>query len=331
MRSGLFGQKTSQRDSSDAVFYANISYSPLSQVAAAWRQHRAARFLERAASNRLSSPIVAWIYHPALLRLALSLPHAALVYDVMDRFAAFSASPGMVSEEEKRALECADIVFTGGRSLHAGCPGINPNMHCFPSGVDLDHFARACSDQTDTPQEMRTLPHPVLGYFGAVDERVDFELLDFVCRAEPSWSIVLIGPVLAKPTVHRPNLHMLGARPYGSLPGYLKAFDVCLIPFRQTELVRFVSPTKTPEYLAGGKPVVSTPIPDVAADYGDVVSIADSPTDFLAACRGYMARQPDSSSLCGAAVSRARTWAQLAGEMEQIILDHLSPRGRSAR
>jgi len=326
MRSGRYSHDASDGIPRNSVFFANLSYSPLSRVAVSWRLRRAARSLEKAALDHLSNPIIAWVYHPALLRLALSMPHAALVYDVMDRFAEFNASAGGVSDDERHALECADIVFTGGRSLHSGCAGVNPNTHCFPSGVDLEHFARAQAAETSIPAEVQALRSPILGYFGAVDERIDFELLDAICSARPSWSVVLIGPVLCAPPVQRPNLHLTGARPYLLLPDYLKAFDICLIPFRLTELVRYVSPTKTPEYLAGGKPVVTTPIPDVVADYGDLVSVAGSAADFISACEGIISSPPQPTMLATAAGERALTWAETAGRMEQIILDYLNQR-----
>jgi UDP-galactopyranose mutase len=268
---------------------------------------------------------VVWLYHPTLLHVADGLHRKLLVYDVMDKFDAFEKSHETVIADEKLVLEMADVIFTGGQSLQThieqklqAIGDARATPICYPSGIDLEHFSSAVSESTIVPEDIAAAPKPVFGYFGAVDERIDFELIAKLATAQPSASIVLIGPQLTRPAVALPrNVQLLGPRAYTQLPGYLKAFDVCLLPFRETALVAHISPTKTPEYLAGGKPVVSTAIPDVASTYGDVVTIA-SGDDFVNACIRAAQEGADVAHLQSAA-QRARTWDAIAREMDAEI------------
>jgi UDP-galactopyranose mutase len=182
----------------------------------------------------------------------------------------------------------ADVVFTGGYSLWEAKRGRHPNIHPFPSSVDRAHFAKARTRRHD-PIDQADLPGPRLGYYGVVDERLDLELLAALADERPAWSIVVVGPVVridpaALP--QRPNLHYLGGKTYDELPRYLGGWDVALIPFAVNESTRFISPTKTPEYLAGGRPLVSTPIVDVVRHFGDLqaVKVAATHGEFIAAC-----------------------------------------------
>lgn len=313
-----------------------ITYSPLARIARRTRLGAAASKLRKEAARLFAAapegvPVV-WLYHPGLLPLARAVaPTALLVYDVMDRFPAFAASPGGTGEAERGVLREADVIFTGGRSLdaatRAGLDDPAKPTHCLPSGVDLAHFALARASATAAHPSIAELPRPVLGYFGAVDERLDFELLRGVCEARPDWTVALVGPVLARPDGLPPNLRLTGPCPYAQLPSVLKGFDVCLLPFRQTELVAHVSPTKTPEYLTGGRPVVSTPIPDVQAEYGGVVAVASGAAQFVAACEAALAKPPDPAFLAAEAAARARTWDQVAAEMEGVLAEARAARG----
>ncbi len=266
------------------------------------------------------SPRVVWLQHPGFLPLAERLPHDLLVYDCMDPFSAFQQSHTNVLDQENRLLERADLVFTGGHSLHRQREGRNSHLYCFPSGIDFPHFARA-AEEGPLPEDLKTISPPVLGYFGAIDERIDWELIRAVCRARPEWSIVFLGPLLGMPDcpVDAPNFHHLGAKHYETLPEYLRGFTVALIPWLVNDLTRFMSPTKTPEYLAAGRPVVSTPIPDVANDYASEVHIAADAESFMAACAQALetgvgpARKPP----------QARTWDETAQEMGRLIGERL--------
>ncbi len=271
------------------------------------------------------APRVLWVYHPNHIELLGRVPHDLLIYDCMDHFAGFRSERREVAARERALAERADLVFTGGRSLHNAKKDFNARTHCFPSGVEVAHFARAAA-AGPVPAELARLPAPRLGYFGAVDERIDWALIRELCRARPGWSVVFLGPLvmMSRCPVEEPNFHHLGPKPYAQLPDYLRGFDACLMPFVQSELVAHISPTKTPEYLAGGRPVVSTPVPDVIADYAEEVEIAATPGAFVEACERALGR--------GAGPSRkppaSRTWDEIAEAMDGLIRERLGARTR---
>jgi glycosyltransferase involved in cell wall biosynthesis len=241
----------------------------------------------------------------------------------MDMFVAFRMQrrKEKVDARERELLERADVVFTGGPSLQMAKQGVNPRTHCFPSGLDVDPFAAAAERHVDLPPDVAELPRPVFGYWGAVDERIDFELLGRLCDKFPKGSVVLLGPLIGMqtPPVEKPNFHYLGAKHYTQLPGYLAAFNVCLMPFVDSPLTSSISPTKTPEYLAGGKPVVSTPIPDVVSVWGDVVSVTKNHDEFVAAAERELTRRIPDPRLARIARERADTWDNIAARMRERI------------
>lgn len=267
-----------------------------------------------------------WFYTPMALPLAVGLRPRGVVYDCMDELSAFRFAPPELMQRESELLRLADLVLTGGPSLYAAKRDRHPDVHCFPSSVDAAHFAR-------TPPEHPSqvdLPHPRLGYYGVIDERIDLDLLDAVAEARPQWQVVMVGP-LAKidpeSLPRRPNLHWLGQRPYDELPAHLVGWDVCLLPFALNESTRFISPTKTLEYLAAGRPCVSTRIRDVAEPYADVVSIADDAPAFVAACeeilgwpRNAHAAFRERAAAHVAATSWDRTVARIEALLERLEL-----------
>lgn len=234
----------------------------------------------------VSSPLL-WFYTPMALAFAGHIKGAVTLYDCMDELSAFRGAPPELIERERELLARADLVFTGGYSLWEAKRELHDNAFAFPSSVDVEHFATARHLQSD-PGDQAAIPHPRLGFYGVIDERFDIELTAEVARLRPDWQIVLIGPVVKIDPAglpRLPNIHYLGARTYDELPGYLSGWDVAIMPFALNESTRFISPTKTPEYLAGGCPVVSTPIRDVVRTYGDtgIVRIADTPGAFVTA------------------------------------------------
>ena len=230
---------------------------------------------------------VLWYYTPMALPFTRHLRAEAIVYDCMDELSAFAGAPPALCRREEELLSRADLVLTGGQSLYEAKRHRHPRVYPFPSSVDVAHFSRARHAQADPPDQ-RTIPHPRLGFFGVIDERCDVELLGGVAAARPDWHFVLLGPVVKIDPAILPqgaNLHYLGAKSYEDLPRYLSGWDVALLPFARNDATRFISPTKTPEYLAAGCPVVSTSIRDVVRPYGQqgLVRIADSVADFTAA------------------------------------------------
>jgi len=246
--------------------------------------------------NGIIKPIL-WFYSPSMFGLARHVDASAVVYDCMDELANFRFAPPRLKELEAELMENSDLVLTGGSSLFSTRRNRHDNIHLFPSGVEIEHFATARSE-VQPAADMAALPGRKLGFYGVIDERIDLPLLAELARSHPEWSIVMVGP-LAKIGPHelpsQPNLHFMGPRAYGDLPACLAAWDVALMPFAINEATRFISPTKTPEYLAAGLSVVSTPIVDVVATYGDnpeAVRIADTPAAFIAACEAALAADP---------------------------------------
>ncbi|WNG49705.1 glycosyltransferase family 1 protein [Archangium minus] len=236
---------------------------------------------------------VSWYYTPMALPFTRHLQPRAVAYDCMDELSAFRGAPPALLRYEIELLQRAHVVFTGGQSLYEAKRDRHHSVHAFPSSVDVAHFATARGTLREPPDQA-SIPHPRLGFFGVVDERMDLALLEAVAEARPDWQLVIIGPVVkidpaALP--RRPNLHFLGGKLYTELPAYLASWDVALLPFARNESTRFISPTKTPEYLAAGKPVVSTSIRDVVRPYGELglVRIADTPEDFVRACEAALA------------------------------------------
>jgi UDP-galactopyranose mutase len=228
-----------------------------------------------------------WYYTPMAMLFSRHLEPLTVVYDCMDELSLFRGAPPALLEREQELLGRADVVFTGGHSLYEAKRAKHHNVHAFPSSVDVAHFAKARQPQPD-PADQAGIPHPRLGFFGVLDERLDVALLRGVAKLRPDWQIVMLGPVAKIDPASLPkanNIHYLGSKAYGELPSYLAGWDVALLLFARNDSTRYISPTKTPEYLAAGKPVVSTSIRDVVRPYGvrGLVEIADSPPDFVSA------------------------------------------------
>jgi UDP-galactopyranose mutase len=250
--------------------------------------HRAklAELLGKQLSTSRIDRHAAWLYTPMALSLATALCPEVVVYDCMDELSLFKGAPAGLLDEERRLLERADVVFTGGPSLYRAKRARHGDVHNLPSSVDVAHFSRA-RDALAEPADQRALPHPRLGYFGVLDERIDPTLINEIAVRHPEWQIVLIGPVVKIESAslpRHPNVHYLGQRAYADLPAYLSGWDVCLLPFALNDATRFISPTKTLEYMAAERPIVSTSVRDVADLYGDVVHLANTPAEFVSAC-----------------------------------------------
>lgn len=242
-------------------------------------------------SARGQRPIV-WYYTPmALGALPGSITPCLVVFDAMDDLASFRNAPRELRDQEQAMLRTADVIFAGGPSLYEARRHRHPSVHCFPSGVDARHFATGAG-WINVAADIATLPGPVLGFHGVLDERIDFDLIAEVADSRPNWSLALVGP-LAKieesDLPRRPNISYLGRQQYADLPSFLAGFDVAILPFALNEATRSISPTKTLEYLAAEKPVVSTAIADVVSLYGNVVRVASDPGNFIAAIESALA------------------------------------------
>lgn len=213
-----------------------------------------------------------WYYTPMALAYTTSFTPEATIYDCMDELSAFKFAPPQLKILEQELFKKADIVFTGGNNLYNAKKSQHRNIYSFPSSIDKAHFKQA-RDHKDEVHDQTNIPHPRLGFYGVIDERFDIELIRQAADARPDWQFVLIGPIIkidADTLPQNKNIHYLGAKTYDELPAYLSGWDIALIPFAINESTKYISPTKTPEYLAGGKPVISTAIVDVVNPYKEL-------------------------------------------------------------
>ncbi len=266
---------------------------------------------------------VLWYYTPMALPFTDHLSPAATIYDCMDELSAFKGADPSISLLEAALMRRASLVLTGGQSLYEAKRALHTNIHPFPSSVDVPHFAQARAMAGD-PADQAAIPHPRLGFFGVIDERMDLDLLEGVARLRPDWQIVLVGPIVkidpaAVPAL--PNVHVLGPKTYNELPGYVAGWDVALLPFARNDATRFISPTKTPEYMAAGKPIVSTTIRDVVRPYAQsgLVRIADEPRDFVAACSAAMAEDAAARTRRADAFLRQTSWDGTWTQISRLI------------
>ena len=261
----------------------------------------------------------AWLYTPMALDMANALRHSLLVYDVMDDLAAFKVTAPEMALRQRQALAEADVVFTGGRSLHRGVVEHRPEgTHLFPSGVEPEHFHRPAG----RPRHHHPSARPVAGYVGVIDERLDLELIADLAALLPDWEIRMVGPPLKIDVAtlpQAPNITYLGPRPYAELAEVMAGFDVALMPFALNEATRSISPTKTLEYLAAGLPVVSTRVPDVVADYEGLVDLQHDGAGFADACRRVQRHCPDERADKARPVLHWHHWDSIASRMARLM------------
>ncbi|HEU4429820.1 MAG TPA: glycosyltransferase, partial [Myxococcota bacterium] len=273
--------------------------------------------LRRLLAWRGIGPHTAWLYTPMAWPLAKRLEPDTVIYDCMDELSSFAGAPEGLRELERELLAAADLVFTGGPSLYRAKRALHERVRCVPSSVDAAHFR---SGARGTPVDQAAIARPRLGYCGVLDERLDRDLLAALAAARPDWQIVLIGPVAKideRSLPRHPNLHYLGERRYDDLPSYLEGWDACLLPFALNDATRFISPTKTLEYMAAEKPIISTPIRDVVEAYGDIIYVA-SAEEFVAACERALHAPADERVLRLArmrGVLASRSWDATADTM----------------
>ena len=214
---------------------------------------------------------ISWYYSPMALLFSDHLHPRITIYDCMDELSAFKFAPPELKQSEQNLFKKADVVFTGGYSLYKAKKHLHHNIYPFPSSIEKEHFAKARKSLAE-PSDQINIPHPRLGFFGVIDERFDIDMIEKAATLKPDWHFILIGPVVKISHDSLPknkNIHYPGIKNYDELPTYLSGWDIALIPFAINESTKFISPTKTPEYLAAGKPVISTAIQDVIHPYAD--------------------------------------------------------------
>lgn len=271
---------------------------------------------------------IAWYYSPMAMLFSDHLEPLVTVYDCMDELSAFLYAPPLLKEQEKKLLQQADLVFTGGHGLYEAKKHLHDAIYSFPSSIDHQHFNRARTTFTE-PSDQSTIPHPRIGFYGVIDERLDIPLLASLVDNRPDWQFILIGPVVKidpDTLPQAPNLHYLGSKRYEDLPVYLGGWDIAMLPFARNESTRYISPTKTPEYLAGGKPVISTSIQDVIHPYADLnlVQIADTTETFIACAESILlqtdktGRQQTVDAFL-ASTSWDKTWQEMVAHMSPLL------------
>jgi glycosyltransferase involved in cell wall biosynthesis len=279
------------------------------------------------ASELNDSSILAWLYTPMAFPLLQELEPDVVVYDCMDELSLFRGAPPELLTNEAALIDRADVMFTGGPSLYRAKQSRHSNVHCFASSVDAAHFRRLRPGGATVAEaaDQAGIPHPRLGFYGVIDERLDLELIDATAAARPDWHLVLVGPVVKiDPATlpQRPNIHYFGQRSYDELPRYLTGWDACLLPFARNDSTRFISPTKTLEYMAAELPIVSTPITDVAEPYGDIVYLGATPEEFLAACDAALASntaERDRRVTLMRKVLSGTSWDVTVSAMEELL------------
>ncbi|HEV2503760.1 MAG TPA: glycosyltransferase family 1 protein [Mesorhizobium sp.] len=283
------------------------------------------QFVDLLVASTSRDLLTLWYYTPMALSFSDHLACDVCVYDCMDELSAFKNAPSELVRMERQLLERADIVFTGGQSLYEAKRGLHSSIFPFPSSIDLAHFHQARGPGND-PVDQEAIPHPRVGYFGVIDERLDVELVARTARSMPDVHFVLVGPVVKIDATRLPqadNLHWLGGKDYADLPNYLRHWDAGWMPFALNAATRYISPTKTPEFLAAGVPLVSTAIVDVVRTYGAeglvaIIDAEDATTELravLARRRDALLRQVDAYLLD---MSWENTWLAMAGHIQRV-------------
>jgi glycosyltransferase involved in cell wall biosynthesis len=297
----------------------------------AWVDRERRRLVKEALRGPLRGQFnnaVQWFYDPmAVPAFAGKMGEIAVVYDCMDELSKFKGAPPEIRKREAELLEAADVVFTGGRRMWESKSQHNSNCHFYGCGVDVTHFGKARAEQTIVPEDIANLPKPVFGYFGVVDERIDYELLEKLAKANPNGSIVMVGPMtkIDPAVLPRPkNLHWLGGRDYAQLPAYCKGFDVCMMPFALNEATEYINPTKALEYMATGRGIVSSAIYDVVKNFGSVVKVANSHEEFIRFCREAAERADEGAIQRGLEMASANSWESIVEKMEGHIAEALA-------
>ncbi|HWE02549.1 MAG TPA: family 1 glycosylhydrolase [Tepidisphaeraceae bacterium] len=278
-----------------------------------------------------------WYYSPMDSAWSLGyFDNRGVIYDCMDELSQFTGAPKSLVDNENRLMSFADVVFTGGFELGEKKRKVHDNVHTFGCGVDYSHFSKAADPSTHVPPDIDFMSRPILGWFGVVDERVDYAMVGEMARLRPAWSFAMVGPVVkVDPNLlpHSPNLFWLGGRDYQQLPNYCRAFDVNMMCFAMNAATQFINPTKGLEYMATGKPIVSTPVRDVVRQWSNIVRLANTAEEFVAAAEEALRSGPtDERVLRGTELAKQCSWESTVDSMQSLIRHGINAAGRrSAR
>lgn len=261
---------------------------------------------------------VGWFYSPAFVPVLDQLEFDSVIYDCMDELSLFKGASMQLIDQERQLMAAADIVYTGGKSLYESKKQKHHNVYCFPSSVDVAHFANENTGNIELPHDMQNIPQPIVGYYGVIDERIDLELLRNTAAKCPSTSFVMIGPLCKIEDHDLPkadNIYYLGMKSYDELPAYLHFFDIAMMPFALNDSTKYISPTKTLEYMSAYKPIISTQIKDVVRDYSHCVALVKDENDFAEA----IAQAPTADLSAYGEILEKTSWDATAEQMSSII------------
>ncbi len=271
-------------------------------------------FLKKHLKNRVFP--IGWFYSPAFISVLETLEFDSVVYDCMDELSLFRGAPMQLIDQENQLLAAADVVYTGGKSLYESKKLKHHNVFCFPSSVDINHFSNVTGDRI--PDDLQEIPQPVVGYYGVIDERIDLDLLRKTADKSPETSFVMIGPLCKISESDLPqaeNIYYLGMKSYDELPQYLHHFKIAMMPFALNDATKFISPTKTLEYMSANKPIISTRIKDVERDYSKCILLINDENDFCEAIE--KASSQDLSEY--QEILEKTSWDNTAESMKNII------------
>ena len=320
----------------DVPAYPNIMVLQMEMPASRWddgawvdkeRRRLVKSVLAGPVGQRFANP-VQWFYDPmAVTAFAGHMDEQAIVYDCMDELSQFRGAPPELIRRERELLAVADVVFGGGPKLAQAKRRYHSNVYSYGCGVDIAHFGKARHARTKIAADVAHLAAPVLGYFGVVDERIDYDLLAQLADHDASWNVVIVGPCTKVDRAtfpERPNLHWLGGRDYADLPSYVKKYDVCLMPFAINEATEFINPTKALEYMASARPIVSTAVEDVVLQFDHVVEIASSRDAFVLACEKAINERDQRRINRGLKLARENSWEAIVAQLEKHVHDVLA-------
>jgi glycosyltransferase involved in cell wall biosynthesis len=293
------------------------------------------RQLDDGVLGKLFRRPVQWFYTPMPAPAMIgAFGERAVVYDCMDELSKFRFAPTALVDRERLLIASADVVFTGGYRLWESKARHHGNVHFFGCGVDVAHFGSSMCDTVAVPTEIARLGRPVMGYYGVIDERIDYDLLRTLAKSLPDTALVMVGPVVKvdpRELPQAPNIHWLGQRDYAALPAYVKGFDVCLMPFALNEATEYINPTKTLEYMAAGKPIVSTAISDVVHHFRPVVAVAHSQAEFVSHVRSALEAPDEALIERGLEQARGSSWECIVADMTKIMRAAIAPPAASTR
>ena len=317
----------------DVPAYPNITVLQMEMPASRWsdgawidkeRRRLVKSVLAGPLGQRFANP-VQWFYDPmAVTAFAGHMDEQAIVYDCMDELSQFRGAPPELIRRERELLAVADVVFGGGPKLAQAKRRYHSNVYSYGCGVDVEHFRKARLARTKPAADIAHLAAPVLGYFGVVDERLDYDLLAQLADHDPNWNVVVVGPwtkVDRATFPERPNLHWLGGRDYAALPSYVRKYDVCMMPFAINAATEFINPTKALEYMAAARPIVSTAVEDVVLQFDHVVDVASSREEFILACENALAVRDQRRINVGLKLARQNSWESIVAQLEKHVHD----------